>query len=161
MVAAELRSDEHAEGVMLLVIRNYGPTVARALRVTFEPPIPPDDDLPPQTMGHLIRMRYATEIPVLTPGMELDNIWYVAGAGQREVNEEGLADRFSVRVEYVGPDDEPWDDVFELDVDLLRKRSYVTSSNDPRQQFKAAIKALERTASALESEQRRKRPAGS
>jgi hypothetical protein len=142
MVAAELRDDEHADGVMLLVIRNYGPTVARNLRVTFSPPIPQDDALPPNTTGSLIRMRYEKPISVLTPGMELDNIWYVAAPGDRNENDEGLADQFSVHFEYEGDDGTTWRDGFDLDVDLLRKRSYVTSSNDPREQIKKAVEHL-------------------
>lgn len=80
MVAAELRDEPYADATQILVIRNYGPSIARNVRVSFDPPIP--DPVDPSSSGTpFLKKRYANPIPVLTPGMGLDNVYYSARPG--------------------------------------------------------------------------------
>lgn len=94
-------------------------------------------------MSPSIKQRYAKPIPVVTPGMELTNIWF---SGQMEgngwVNSEPTPDRFTVTIEYDGPDGTRYKDPFPLDIDLIRKHTYVSSSTDPENQVKEIGKSL-------------------
>jgi hypothetical protein len=142
MVAAELRDDRYARATQLLVVRNYGPSIAKNVRVTFDPPIPDPQDPSTSVMPYL-KQRYSTPIATMTPGMELDNIYFT---GRREggdwVNGESTPDRVSVTVAYERTDGDPYVDVFHLNTDLIRQRTYATSSTAPEQQGKEIIKIL-------------------
>jgi len=144
MLAAELRDVPYATASQALVIRNAGATIARNVEVTFQPPIPdPEPAMEASSVTPFLKRRYAKPIPVLTPGMELDNLWYVGEAyGNGYVNSEPTPDKVDVHLSYDAPDGTRYSDVFPLDVDLLRKRTYSTSSSSPEEQAKEAVKAL-------------------
>lgn len=77
MMAAELRKAPYTPGAQLLVIRNYGVSIARNVTVSFDPPVPePPPEQAARSVTPLLIRRYAEPIPVITPGMELSNIWY-------------------------------------------------------------------------------------
>jgi hypothetical protein len=68
MVAAELRSPPYTRGTQTLVITNYGPSIARNVRVTFDPEIPdPAPKKAAKSVTSYLKRRYARPIPVLTP----------------------------------------------------------------------------------------------
>lgn len=150
MVAAELRSERYTKGVQVLVIKNYGPTIARNVKVTFDPPIPdPSPEEAGSSVTPYLKRRYEKPIPVLTPGMELDNLWFVA-RGPGMDNSEPTPDRCNVTIEY---DDagctKTYKDSFVIDVDVIRKRTYTTSSAAPPSQMKEGVKALKSIAESL------------
>lgn len=80
-VVAELMPAEHSTTSIVLVVRNYGQSVARRLTVAFDPAVPGGDDdaLSPR----LIARRYKKELGHLSPGQALTNTWvtYVAAPG--------------------------------------------------------------------------------
>ena len=131
MVAAELRSVPHVRS-QSLVIRNYGPSVARNLKVTFDPPIAQPEN-PAGLATPFMLVRYERPISVMTPGMELDNLYYVGQPGPDGdiVNSEPTPDRVNVVLTYENDAGDDFQDVFELDVDTIRKRTWVTSSAAP------------------------------
>lgn len=145
MMAAELRKPPYVHGTQLLVIRNYGPSIARNVKVTFDPPIPePILQRAAESVSPFITRRYAEPIPVVTPGMDLINVWF---SGQLEGNEwvnfEPTHDRFTVTIAYDGPDGRTrYEDSFPLDTDLLRGHTYVSSSAAPENQIKGTGKSL-------------------
>lgn len=144
MVAAELQDVPYVRGTQRLVIRNCGPTIARNVNVTFDPEIPdPEPRDTEQSLTPFLKRRYAQPIAAITPGMELDNLWYVGvpeGNGFRNV--EPTPDQVTVHLSYDAPDGTRYDDAFPLDVDVIRKRTYSTSSTSPEAQAKEALKLL-------------------
>lgn len=146
MVAAELRDEPYATATQLLVIKNYGPTVARNVKVTFDPPLgDPAPEKAHESMAPFLKRRYAKPIPSLVPGQELDNIYFdgeCAGAGGWK-NREPHPDQVRVTVELDAPDGARYIDHFDLDVNLIRDRTMVTSSRHPEERLKRAVKALE------------------
>ncbi|MFC0627458.1 hypothetical protein [Kribbella deserti] len=151
MVAAELRQPPYVQGSMMLVIKNYGPSIARNIRVTFDPEIPDPDD-PKTSIVPPLKRRYSKPIPVLTPGMELDNLYYVGepGAGGKFANSEGTPLQITVRFDYEGDDGSEYSDTFPLDCDLLSARTYIESSKSPDSQRKRMVAALETIAKKIE-----------
>jgi hypothetical protein len=145
MMAAELRKAPYTPGTQLLAIRNYGVSIARKVTVSFDPPIPePAPDQAARSVTPLLIRRYDNPIPVITPGMELSNIWY---SGQPDSqngwrNVEPTPDQFTVTITYYGPDGTRYVDPFPLDVDLIRKHTYVNDSRDPKNRIKEGVKAL-------------------
>ena len=150
MVAAELRDHPYADANQILVIRNYGPSIARNVRVTFDPPIPEPDN-PAESGAPFLKARYATPLAVLTPGMELDNVYF---SGRRQggtwVNYEPMPEQVMVRIEYEDDQGNDWADDFPLDTDIIRNRTYTTSSRDPDEQRKALLKAVQGIEKALD-----------
>lgn len=136
MVAAELRAHPHSDGTQLLVVRNFGPSIARDVRVSFDPEIPDPPD-PARSGIPYLKKRYADAIPVLTPGMELDNIYQFRGQGGDVAPGQSL-----VTIRYASDSGDRYSDEFPLDVELLKNRTYVTTSSSPEAQVKEIAKAL-------------------
>jgi hypothetical protein len=83
--------------------------------------------------------------------MELDNLYFVGrpGADGQFENIEPTPEEMAVTISYDGPDGTPYEDTFNLDVGLLRQRTYVESSTSPEKQAKEALKLLKRIQEAL------------
>lgn len=132
MVLAEFRRAKHSNGTIDLIVRNAGPSIARDVKVTFDPvPVVPDTGGPYVT-PYLLR-RYAEPIPALAPGQELTNIWFAGRApndGRHDlVNGEPTPDAVTVTIEYRGTGRRRrYVDEFPLHVDLIRMMTYSTSS---------------------------------
>ena len=149
MVAAELRDHPYADATQILVVRNYGPSIARNVRVTFDPPIP-DPDNPAESGTPFLKARYANPLAVLTPGMELDNVYFSGRQqGSTWVNYEPTPDQVTVRIEYEDDEGNEWTDDFPLDTNIIRNRTYTVSSKDPDEQRKALLKAVQGIEKAL------------
>ncbi len=142
MVAAELREVPYVKGTQILVVRNYGPSIARDVRVTFEPEIPDPDDASISVTPFLKR-RYAKPVPVLTPGMELDNV-YFSGAqeGGSWVNREPTPEQVTVTIAYENDTGDRFVDEFPLDTNLIRNRTYSESSGSPEAQMKMLARSV-------------------
>lgn len=55
------------------MIRNVGPSVARNVHVTFDPPLPAiPSDQADRSITAMLSARYARPIPAFMPGVELD-----------------------------------------------------------------------------------------
>ncbi|MGL5824949.1 MAG: hypothetical protein ACRCYU_09050 [Nocardioides sp.] len=157
MVAAELREVPYVQGTQILVVRNYGPTIARNVRVSFDPEIP-DPENPSASMTPFLKRRYATPVPVLTPGMELDNIYF---SGEQQdggwTNREPTSEQVTVTIKYENDTGEAFTDVFPLDTNLIRNRTYTKSSAAPEAQLKKLATAAKTLAKlAVETDHRRR-----
>lgn len=145
MVAAEFRDAHPAHGVLYLVVRNYGPSIAKNVRVTFTPELPdPAEEQASESLIPFLKARYARPIPTLTPGTELSNVYFWGkddGNGTFE-NGEDVPDQVTVTVTYESTDDHPYRDTFDLDVDLMRGATRVTSSTSVESQVRDGVKAL-------------------
>jgi hypothetical protein len=149
MVVAELREVPYSEGTQILVVSNCGQTVAREVIVTFDPPLPPPDSPNGGVMTPFLVRRYAEPIAVLVPGVELDNIWFSRDRPGGE-NTEPCPDQCTVTVAYRGPDGHPYSDLYPIDTNLIRCRTYVTSSRHPESIAKESLKAGQKAAVALD-----------
>lgn len=151
-ISAELRAVEHSHGSQSLIIRNTGPSIAKDVRVTFDPPIPIPEN-PAGLVTPILLRRYSKPIPVMTPGTELDNLYYAAqpGPGPGMVNGEPVPDIVTVKINYTSGDGDPYTDEYPLDVDLLRARTYQTSSAAPEAQLKEAVKTIKSIDRSLKS----------
>jgi hypothetical protein len=152
MLSAELRADAYAMATQSLVIKNHGPTVARNVVVRFDPE-PGDDEVMDgeRTVTPYLKRRYANPIASLVPGVELDNLWYVGrpGANGEWVNTEPTPEKVTVSIAFDAPDGVTYEEHFFLDVDVLRKRTSVTSSESPIGLAKSAVKSLKAIDAAL------------
>lgn len=131
MVLAEFRRAVNSDSAIDLVVRNAGPSVARDLRVTFDPePVLPSDSS--RLVTPYLLQRYRTSIPSLSPGQELSNIWFsgraVPGGGNELQNGEPTSDEVVVTVSYRGVRRRAYRETFPLHVDLVRMTTYSTSS---------------------------------
>lgn len=154
MVAAELRDVPYVRGTQLLVIKNYGPTVARDVMVTFEPPLPdPLPDAAHKSLGVFLKARYEKPIPTLVPGMELDNIYFdgIDDDNGGWKNNDPFPDAFTVVISSTAPDGQRYTDRFALDVGLIRNRTFATSSKHPEERLTQAVKHLDKISKSLVS----------
>lgn len=153
-VVAELRNEPHARATQLLVIKNYGPTVARDVTVTFDPALPdPSPEIAAQSLTPFLKSRYAEPIPVLAPGTELDNVWFSgqeSGDGTGWVNFEPLPDKVTVTISYLAPDGRRYTDEYNLDVGIIRMKTYVSGGTlHPVTQRKETVASLKKIATSL------------
>jgi hypothetical protein len=158
MVAAELREIPYVKGTQILVVRNYGPSIARNVRVKFDPEIPDPDD-PSTSVTPFLKRRYAKPVPVLTPGMELDNIYF---SGRQEggswVNGEPTPEQATVTITYENDAGDEFTDEFPLDTNLIRNRTYAESSASPEAQMKVLAKSVKTLADLATAADRRHSP---
>ena len=157
MVAAELRDVPYVKGTQILVVRNYGPSIARNVRVSFDPEVPDPDD-PSTSVTPFLKRRYANPIPVLTPGMELDNVYF---SGQQEggswVNREPTPEQVTLTIAYENDAGDEFTDVFPLDTNLIRNRTYTESSASPDAQMKVLATSAKTLADVAVAADRRRR----
>ena len=93
MIAAEFRPAVDSDSSIDFIITNLGPTPARDITVTFNPPIVIPDDSDRLLAPYLVK-RYERPIPVLNPGQILSNTWWAgrAGTGNELTNHEPTPD---------------------------------------------------------------------
>lgn len=147
VIVAELHRIRLSHGMLELAVKNYGPSVARNVRVTFDPQLP--DLQGADAVGKVTPAlvdRYRGTIPMMAPGMKLSNVYFVGqpGADSRYFNSEPLPDKFTVTISYEGPGGRQYADEFHLDVRLLLKETSANPSNtDARGMDRRRIEALE------------------
>ncbi|WP_414940140.1 hypothetical protein [Amycolatopsis sp. cmx-11-51] len=156
MVAAELESVPYVRGSQKLVIKNYGPSVARNVTVSFDPPIPdPEPAKAAESVTPFLKRRYEKPIPVMTPGMSLENVYYSGRPlGGQFVNFEPTPDQVVVKIAYTDNNGAPYEDAFPLDVMLIRSTTEATSSTAPEAKLKEIAQELKKIRELL-TEQRR------
>lgn len=150
MVAAELRAHPLVEGVQLLVIRNYGPSIARNVKVTFDPEFPDQGEASP--VVSFLRKRYTEPVPALTPGMELDNVYY----WDDDPAPEQIPAQVVVTISYDNAHDPttPYVEAFHLDTGLLRNRTVITTTKDPSVKMAEVSKSLKSIDATLKARRR-------
>ncbi|WP_131827623.1 hypothetical protein [Mycolicibacterium fortuitum] len=125
-----------------LLIRNVGQSVARNVKVDFNPPLPdPADGDAEERVGVLtpfLQRRYSRVIPTFPPGMVMDN--YYQGAK----DDEPVPDDFTVTISYVDAHGRTYSDAYELTMGALRDQSgsYPANRDDAGMQ-RRWVKAVE------------------
>lgn len=116
---------------------NYGPTVARDVTVTFDPPIgePAEDD----PMRH-VKRRYAQPIAQLSPGQALGNVWQTFAIQGKT---SSAPDNCTVTIQYTDGR-RKYLDSFVLNLDAISNESESTASN-------SELGCLRRIATATEN----------
>lgn len=154
MVVAEFRDAYPSRGSLYLVIRNYGPSVARDVQVTFDPVIP--DPLPErahQSVIPFLKRRYEHPITTLTPGTELTNVYYSGTPGENGnfENWENVPDQVTVTIRYTSADQrQSYEDSYPLDVELIKNSTSVTSSESVESKVKEISRSLKEIAKSVE-----------
>ncbi|GAA6527958.1 hypothetical protein [Intrasporangium sp. DVR] len=144
MLVAEFRRAENSHSVIDLVVRNAGPSVARNVKVTFDPSpiVPPDTST---LVTPFLIKRYADVIPTLGPGQQLTNIWYT---GDEQGNREPTPDEVTVTLTYRGTGRQRYRDEFPLHVDIVRMTTYSTSTDSIPGRIDGIHKSLQTLAQA-------------
>jgi hypothetical protein len=143
-LAAFLERELLSHGTILLVLKNFGPSGASDVCVTFDPPAPGREELaalPESDLSKWLYQRFADPVPVWAPGWSTSN---VIRAGQDSL------DPFTVTLTYSGPDSTRYVERFPLHPDHILKETSSTPSktDDPvklGQQGVSALQALVRT----------------
>lgn len=96
MVSARFSINENSPRVMMFLLKNYGPSRATNVSVTFTPPIQKEETT------ELVVNRYSSLIGVLNPGEEYENAWYMPDftGGEFSGNRYGFPDQVTVTVNY-------------------------------------------------------------
>lgn len=125
LVAAEHRLAPHSDTSIQLLIKNYGQSAARSVKVQFNPDLPDDKDT------RDVRLRYGSVISWLNPGQELVNTWLIPRYESNNYagNVYSFPDRVTVTLTYWGGWIKYRTDV-DLDVELyIRSSSSVSSTS--------------------------------
>ena len=151
VVLAEIRRAPDADTSFDLVVRNAGPTVARDVSVSFEPPLELPAGEPPETYALLwIIKRYEKVIPMLAPGQELSNTWWFGAAREGEIqNIEPTPDRVLIVVRYRGRGRRWRTEQFPIDMDAHTRGTSTTSSSSFKGRLKSIDQAINRIADSM------------
>lgn len=161
MVGALLDREAHPSShYAQLHVRNYGPTVAYNVKVTFDPEIKDvgtqsgENSFVPFLLG-----RYGSPIPTMMPGVELINIWSAPGPRDengKPTNDEPIPDvvtatiRYSDRPDFWAKSTNRYEDTFTLDMSIIKMSISTTHTDDHLGLHKRSTRALEKVAPALE-----------
>jgi hypothetical protein len=100
LVVAEIVGAENDRDVMVLVIKNVGPSIARNVRIEVSPPPTRSFDTPDATPMHQWRV-FTHGIATMPPSHQLVFLWDI---GSRRFNiEPALPSRFTFTITAVGP----------------------------------------------------------
>jgi hypothetical protein len=143
-LAAYLERELLSHGTILLVIKNFGPSSAAQVRVSFDLPALGAADiaaLPDSDMKKWLYQRFSDPVPVWAPGWSTSN---VVRSGQ------DVLEAFTVTLSYAGSDGTQYEEQFALHPDHIIKETTSTpsKSDDPvklGQQGVSALQALVRT----------------
>jgi hypothetical protein len=135
-VFVDLRPDERDPVLMMLMIENLGRTVARDVRVAFDPP------LRSKTFSQISDLRVLREgVAALPPGRRLS--WFFESSF--EIFDPNLPGKYTVTVDAVGPFG-PLDQlVYDIDLSALEH-----SEARSRAQLKDVVDQLRRVSEALD-----------
>jgi len=146
-VVVEYRIPKFSYKRMTLVVRNAGPTAARGVKVTFEPPF--QDSEEGGRLGRYVARRYAQPISVLGPGQELTSI-VVADSNPESVSD--VPELLTATVSYDAPwwRFRPYRDTFVLQRVIYTQQIISSSSESTRGRLRAIAQSLK----SIETEQR-------
>lgn len=145
LVLAMFRLAEHSDHSFEFVVRNFGQSGAKDLRIEFDPPLTTEMRTE-QAVDH-IAMRYERAIPLLPPTAELSNTWWSGKdrGGVELVNRLGTPDEVVVSVSYRGSRWRRYRDSFTLHADTIKfTTSQVSSTSIP-----GRVSAISTSLSAL------------
>ena len=144
MIFAMFREANHSDSSFELVVKNFGLSAARGLRVEFDPPLSEDDRK--EVLTDFIAKRYGNPIPLLPPGSELTNTWWGGGiapdSGNELINRLSTPDEVVVKVTYRGNRILRYRDEFALSADTIKLRTYAVSSTSMPGRMKAIAESL-------------------
>lgn len=150
VVIALFRRAEHNYFAIDFVLRNYGPSMAKNVTVTFDPPITADRS--DGTTGYLVPRRYSKAISALAPTQEMSNAWFLPHVGSGNVvigNRTSLPDSVQVTVSYKGNRLRRYTDIFNLDLSIVKEDSTSESSTSLPGRIKSVDGSLKTIAESL------------
>lgn len=122
ILTPELERELLSRGTFNLVIRNWGKSPARDVRVTFDPAPPNDlDKLSNEKMLKWLYQAYKKPIPLWPPRWKMTN---VIRSGHEDIETLNLV------IAYAGPDGHPYSETFSLDPTPLLKTT-TSHQSDP------------------------------
>ncbi len=117
MMSAELKIV--GNGILNLVIKNGGASIAKNVIVTFSPPLP-NDELSSDdqgNVGRLVNLRYENAIPVWVPGRVMENFYWIRDDNtpdEAPQSVDGVPTLVHVTIAYSDDQGRPYLDVFPL-----------------------------------------------
>lgn len=144
VLVASLHRELLAHGTIMLVIKNFGPSSATDVRISFDPPAPSTEEVETMPDGYIwkwVYQRFNEPVPVWAPGWSTANVIRTGGDS---------LDPFTVMASYLGPDGTGYEDQFQLNPAPILKETTATPSQATdqvvlAQQVVAALHALVRT----------------
>lgn len=140
MVSGSFVFGANSPDTILLRIKNYGPTRAEDVVVSFDPPLPDD------ATTELVRKRYERPLGVINPGETLENAWYLAKFSGNEFvgNHYAFPDEVTLRINYRGFLWMRREDVTRLNVGTHLHTSDTVSSSSLLGSVRRIARALEK-----------------
>lgn len=143
VVIAEYRRPEFGFNTLLLTVKNVGMSLARNVRVTFEPPLQADGN--GLSVASMVKDRYSDPIPVMGQGQELINAVHF-GAADRDLPQD-----LTVTIEYDRGRFRRHHDTFRLLSTVHMLETVVQASDSPTGRLKEIRDQLKGQTQALNS----------
>ncbi|BBY98369.1 COG1361 family protein [Mycolicibacterium fallax] len=145
VILAELRAAVLTRDAEFIV-RNVGQSVARDVKVDFDPPLPVlEGDAAEGLATPYLQRRYSQVIPTFPPGLALYNSYQDAND-----NDEPTPDDFTATITYYDMHGHKYTDSYDLTMDVLRGHTAGYPSNtDDKGMQRREVKALEAIARGI------------
>ena len=152
IMSADLQPIPLSHGSSELVVTNLGASVARNVRVIFDPELPELIGAAAQgKVTPFLRNRYLDALPTVAPGRKLRNVYSVGvpGPGDERVNDEPTPSDVLVRFDYQDAHGRKYSDEYPLTLGMLRNQTESSPSGGKETYAKRTVTALEHVAKAL------------
>lgn len=153
VMVAEFQPAKHSNYAIDLVVSNVGLTVARDVRVTFDPPLDPSMEEDEQDIGKYLLRRYADTIPSIAPGQRLSNVWYSVRAASGSNKMESVTntpEKVKVCFEYRGLGKKVLREEYLLRVETIKAETFSTSSTSIPGRMRSVDESLQAIKRALQ-----------
>lgn len=139
---AEIRIPKGGYSSLDFVVRNAGQSVARNVRVAFDPPLQ-DEDPSTVSLRTALARRYALTIPVLAPGQELSN---AIAFDDEDEQQSDLPHKFGVKVVYDRKKRSRYEEEFQFDLEVYFNETTRTirSTNSVENRLRDVARVLDR-----------------
>jgi hypothetical protein len=113
-----------------LVVENVGPSIARNVRVSFDPPLPTSDTARDgdKSMVPFVNRRFAQVVTAWPPGQVTRNVFHILDGKRddegRPTNIDGIPRSTSVKFEYADDTGQTYVDKFSLDPTLIEGETW-------------------------------------
>ncbi|HEY4226029.1 MAG TPA: hypothetical protein VGM70_09465 [Pseudolysinimonas sp.] len=134
---ALFRIAEHNDTAFDFVVRNYGQSAARNVKVTFDPPFGPDERQ--HRLTEILAQRYDDVIPLLPPSVEVPNLWW---SGPPMTNTLKTPNKVRVTITYKGNRLRSYKEIIPLDAEWMKRGTYSVSSTSTPGRMKTISEAL-------------------
>jgi hypothetical protein len=142
VIVVELQRHHEAPMTLMLLVRNAGPSLARSVSITFDPPLATEVTPTSRYAAYASRM-FAAPIATLAPGQSITNPWFAA-------HDKGVPELCTVTARYTDAHERPYVDKYIVDMSPYQASLFIAAEDSVRGRLTTLAQQAKKQTAALE-----------